>query len=274
MTPYQFALLRYVHNVAAEEFVNIGVVMFLPAEKRLLFTVTDRYARLSNFFEGFNRANYRRMLSDLKSRLRTASKKNVSADIETINEILPNIVAIESGCFQWSETMGGVTSDAEERLQKLYAEFITRHESRHDRPRREEKEIANALIDRLRRHGIESRLEKDVSIKSSKYEYKFKLGWQNGTRQFMEPISFDYLEKESVIEKANKWVGRLYNLKDAESFQLTGIVAAPQQRRLANAFNQAVEILKDAPNVREIIREEKIEDFIPEIEKDLAENQS
>jgi len=34
--PYTYTILRYVHDVTTGEFVNVGVVMHLPREGRLL----------------------------------------------------------------------------------------------------------------------------------------------------------------------------------------------------------------------------------------------
>ena len=50
MSKYQYVILRYVHNVSTEEFVNIGVVMWLPEERRLLHSISEKYSRLSCFF--------------------------------------------------------------------------------------------------------------------------------------------------------------------------------------------------------------------------------
>lgn len=272
MKPYQFSLLRYVHNVATEEFVNIGVVMWVPAEKQFLYKLTERYGRLSNFFDGFNSAGYRQMLRELKHRLRDASKQETNGKVETISDLLPQIVLIESGCFQWAAAMGGITLDPSQRLNQLFAEMIERHEDQHDSTRRDEAAVMKGVVERFRQHGIAAKLSENVEIKGGKYSYKFKYGWQNGNRQVMEPISFDYEDKKLVIEKANRWAGRLYNLRQAEDdFQMTGIVAPPQDPHLTEAFNQAIEMLNDAPKVRKLIREDQIESFIPEIERDLAE---
>lgn len=267
MKTYQFALLRYVHNVAAEEFVNVGVVMWMPSEQHFSYKLTERFGRLSAFFEGFNTKGYRRMLGEVKKHLREVQSKDLNA--ESVNDILPLVVPIESGCFQWSVAMGGIALRPEERLDKLFAEFILRHENRNDKPRREEKDILQDFTSGLRRYGLEQRLQRNVEVKGGKFSYKFNFGWQNGKKQVAAPISFDYQNKDDIIEKANKWIGRLYNLRQAEDFAMTGIVAAPQRPELLNAFRDALEMLREAPKVRELVEEAQLEHFIPKIERDL-----
>jgi DNA-binding protein H-NS len=269
MRPYQFTLLRYVHNVSTEEFVNIGVLLWLPEEKKLFHCITDHYQRLSQFFDGFDGVGYKNMLRKLKKRIKEVSKPENSKSFEDLSDVLPAILIVESACFQWSSEMFGITNDAEQEVTKMFAEMIERHEKHLERKRREESDVTRAVAEQFRRSGIEDQLSKDVSIASHEYAYKFKFGWQNGKRQVLEPISFDYIKKDDVIEKANKWIGRLDGLK-GEDFQLTGVVAAPQDSRLIEAFQQAIKRLEKAPHVRRILREDEVEGFIPEIKRDIA----
>lgn len=102
--------------------------MWVPAEKQFLYKLTESYSRLSNFFDGFNSVGYRQMLRELKHRLREAQKQEVDVKTETVSELLPRIVIVESGCFQWSAVMGGITIDPEQRLNQIFAEMIERHE--------------------------------------------------------------------------------------------------------------------------------------------------
>ena len=53
MTPYNFALLRYMHSAVAGELVNIGVVMWVPQQNGVLHFISDRYSRLSGFYSEF-----------------------------------------------------------------------------------------------------------------------------------------------------------------------------------------------------------------------------
>ena len=85
-----------------------------------------------------------------------------------------------------------------------------------------------------------------------------------------EPISFDYAERDAVLDKANKWLGRLHSLKGARDYQLTAIVAPPQNAALLPAYHNALDILRDAPNIRALVPESRAEDFLAEVERDLA----
>jgi len=124
MKPYQFAILRYQHSAATGEQVNIGVVLWSPAERRLWFRVNERYSRLAAFFgTAFDGRVYRELVRDLERRA-----ERVSEEIERqsegdlflrgptgLAEIVARIAPENAGCFQWSALMGGLSPEPAER---------------------------------------------------------------------------------------------------------------------------------------------------------------
>jgi hypothetical protein len=269
MTQYQYLILRYVHNASTEEFVNIGILMWLPEQGRLLHDISEKYTRLSNFFEGFDGANYRNMIRHLKAKLRGAEEQTYDR-IQSVDQLVDAIFPRDPSCFQWSSAMGGVTPDPEQRLRKIFDRIVDRHVGRHERTRRDEKDIYQNLIARLQQRHLVDRLERDVPVKGEHFDYTFKLGWQNGKPQYLEPISFDYTKGGELIEKAYAWSGRLSDLSKGRDFSLTSVVAPPQQENLRRHYQEALKILKESPTVRKVIEENEIEKFMPEIEHDLA----
>ena len=79
MTAYHFRVLRYVHDVSTEEFVNIGVVMWIPEHSTLMFRVNDQSRRLSGFFNNFDGKSYRRLIHNLQG-----SFDKVALDLPTL----------------------------------------------------------------------------------------------------------------------------------------------------------------------------------------------
>ena len=72
MTPYHYAVLRYVHDLSGGEFVNIGIIMWLPESSELMFQLNQRYRRLSNFFANdFEGESYRQMVRHLESHFKS-----------------------------------------------------------------------------------------------------------------------------------------------------------------------------------------------------------
>jgi hypothetical protein len=277
MTPYHFTLLRYIHDASSEEFANVGVLMWLPEERRLLFRMHERYARLSAFFGNFDGVGYRQMSKALVRRVRGLQRELEQGTLLVeaaagIGAIMTRLVPEDSTCFGWSKAMGGIADDAELRLEQLLSEFVTSRDATAPRERRDEAQIFDRIDETLSRRGLAGRLSYGFEIYGQDYSYRFRTAWVNGQRQVLEPISFDYLNATEVVEKANTWSGRLLNLSRGAQFQMTGVVAKPTRRELVEAYDQAVAILRQAPSVRAVVPEEELEQFVGEIEQDLAQH--
>jgi hypothetical protein len=51
---------------------------------------------------------------------------------------------------------------------------------------------------------------------------------------------------------------------------MTGVVAPPQEQALLGHYEEALKILRESPLIREIVPEDQFENFMPQIEHDLA----
>ena len=276
MTSYHFAILRYVHDVSTEEFVNIGVSMWIPERSKLLFRVNERFGRLSNFFKDIDGHNYRQMVRSLKySFHEVAAVHQFKEAANHPSDIFHEIVREDASCFQWSRLMSGISKDAEKRFEELFKEFVTFHESsvaphHHDAYHpRSEPQIWKHVRRVLKAHHLDRRVEYGVKIEAPNYNHSFQMGWNNGTRQVLEPISFAFKKSASIVDKANTWSGRLFHLSKSNDFGLTAVIAPPGNDNM-EAFNNGLAILKDAKSIRNIITEDAVDDYMSEIKKDLS----
>jgi hypothetical protein len=64
---YTYSILRYVHDPAVGEALNIGVVLYAPSVRFLAVRLEYRYQRLSQTFAGFDGDQYRTALRQLES---------------------------------------------------------------------------------------------------------------------------------------------------------------------------------------------------------------
>ena len=143
MIAYHFALLRYVHHAAAGEFGNIGVVMWVPEKRQLLFRVSERYSRFSRFFADFDGAGYRQVARDLHSRLKAQAER--IATVDGLEDVLNALVPTDSSCFAASALMGGLVPNPEERLEQLFYDFVGKYEGSTPRERHDEAAIMARL---------------------------------------------------------------------------------------------------------------------------------
>jgi len=271
---YTFVILRYVHDVGAGEFANVGIVAW-SAQAGLQFRVSDRYSRLSKFFADFDGLAYRRVVRHVEDRLRALQLELAQSDLfrgapASLEEIVHGVVPPDDGAFQWSRVMGGVTHDLPGRVDELFAELVLRHEVKLARERRDEQSMRRAMDRVLTEAGLLARLRRGVEVRGKEYEYSFYAGWSNGTLQVLEPISLDLVNPADMVDKANMWSGRLLNLARAAEFQCTAVIAPPTEGPSLRKLDRALAILQSAPAVRAVVPENRIDQVIEAIRRDIS----
>lgn len=275
MIAYTFTLLRYVHDVGAGEFANVGVVAWSD-RAGLHFRVSDRYGRLSKFFADFDGLSYRRVIKHVEDRLRARQSDLAQGDLlgeqpSDLMALVYSIVPPDDSALQWSPLMGGITDDLARRVDELFDELVLRHEAKLGRERRDEQSMRRSIDKALAEAGLLNRVRRDVEVAGEDYEYSFYAGWSNGTLQVLEPISLDFINPADMVEKANMWSGRLYNLARTTDFQCTAVIARPTEDASLRRLDRALAILRHARSVRAVVPEDEIHSVVEEIQRDLGD---
>ena len=275
MTTYHFRVLRYVHDVSTEEFVNIGVVMWIPEHSTLMFRVNEQSRRLSGFFNNFDSKSYRQMIHHLQS-----SFNKVALDLPTLrlfkykpentSEIFYELVREDASCFQWSSLMSGISTIPEQRLDQLFEEFVIFRKSPGPVQRRNKRMIWSTVLKALKAHDLERHVQFRFTMKAASFDCPFKMSWNNGILQVLEPISLTLQDPVEIIDIANAWSGRLSILAEEHTFKCTAVIPPADKYVNMTAYNQAYAILKNAQAMREVIREDEVDDYMPQIKKDLS----
>ncbi len=271
MKPYEFSVIRYQHAGSSGELFNVGIVLWSVEDRRLIPMINERYGRLSKAYPGFDGVGFRQMIRTLVGQIdrRAEQIADTQRPLQSLSDLLQECIPVDAGCLQRSDPMGGIHPQPEERAKQLYSQFVLRFEAPTANARRDEQEIWSSIESKLASRGLLSRMQRKVRLSVADYEYDFRCGWQNGQLQVLEPISFDYIENREVLEQANKWGGRLLTLSRGAPFQFTAVVAAPQRGASADAFARAVRILRSAPSVRQVVNENDLDAYLPEIEGDI-----
>src|SRR2546421_12030119 len=100
--PYTYSVIRYLHDPATGEMLNIGVILCAPAARVIEGRLEFRYERLSDAFVDFDGEHYRRTLQQfaqvldiLRERLSATTLFDlwdISANAQSIaNQIWPDM---------------------------------------------------------------------------------------------------------------------------------------------------------------------------------------
>jgi hypothetical protein len=261
------------HDLSSGEFVNIGVVMFEPTALSLKLKLSDRYQRVSEFFGGISGNAYRAVVRQIERSLVAAShdlrQPSLLAESPgSLSAVLGRVAPDAESSLRFSEVMYGVSEKVDLRLEELFDEFVRKYETRDDRIRREESDVGQELDRQLIKSGLWDKVKFDYQIQAEHYRFSFHAAWQNGKTQVLQPISFDLVDEQKIVEKATRWTGRLYNLSQGADFGFNGVLARPQDRKLDKALNEAIAILSDSPLVRNVVLEEDADSILDQIRDD------
>ena len=273
MSPYEFALVRYVHDIASGEVVNVGVVLFDREARELHFRTNDRFGRISKFFGGIDGVAYHRLLRHLTDRLSGISQSLASPGLwdeegDSLEGLLAGVIQREDERLQVSSIMSGVSSEPARRMARLFDEFVWRYEAADDRPRRDEGDVRRGISQKIVSSRLAANVEFNFSLHAPDYDHEFHIAWMNGQRQVLDPISLDLVDGNRIVEKASLWSGRLLNLSRGGPFKFTGVVALPSDPTLERATERALTILRKAPQVRQIFVESDLAPWVDAIRQD------
>lgn len=271
-TTYTFTILRYVHDIATGEFVNMGVALYAPEAKYVSAICCPRYGRLSKMFLDVNGDQLRSLMRFLQARFEEYSLKlngelALQGQPKSIMEIAASILPPDDSSLQWSEPGGGVTENPSAALEQLYVRLVEKYEQRAQQPSRTDDEVWRGFKRELETKQVLARLQ-PKRIVAKDYEHEFDHAWKNGAWNLYQPVSFDLLDAESLLDKANRWLGRATILQESqEKFKLHILLGEPRLEKLKPSYGKALNILNRMPVKKEFIRE----DEAPQFSKELAE---
>jgi hypothetical protein len=274
---YTFTVLRYVHDITTEEFVNVGVAVYCPEAKYLSALCTTRYARASRMFLDFDASHFRSLMHFIQSRFEERGgqlHQQLLFDSFPTNVIdfARSILPVDDSSLQWSTPGSGLTLDPEKTLEYLFATMVQRYEERPHRPSREDQDVWKPFKRELEKRRILAHL-RPKRIVAKDDDYEFEHARKNEIWHAYEPMSFDLIEAESIIQKANRWLGRSINLQESkDKFKLYLLLGEPRDDKLRPAYVKAKNILHKMPGKTEFVSEHEADSFSEDLANDIKQH--
>ncbi len=148
--------------------------------------------------------------------------------------------------------------------------MVERYEGKIQRVSRDDDAVWKVFKKELETRHVLARLQPKRII-AHDYEYEFEHAWKNQDWHMLEPISFDLQEADSIVDKANRWLGRVVNLQEApDKFKLHILLGEPLLESLRPAFVKAENILNKMSCEKEFIHEREAMDFSENIANQIA----
>ncbi len=259
-TAYTYTVLRYMHDIASGECLNVGVALLAPDLGYVNVMCRTGFARLRDVFPTLDGEAFR------------ANMRHVTHSFERFQQELRNqlplrgnqggvlgyahaVLGPDDSSLQWSSMGAGVTSDAEATLDHLYRRFVLANERQGTVHRRQEEDIwRNFSRELQQRQVLKHFIPKTIAVRDDQIE--FKHAWKNGEWHCLAPVSFDLASAESIREKAHKWLGQLTSVASStDVFKLYFLTAEPSQAELRPAYEKALSILTKSQTKTEVVAE-------------------
>ncbi len=273
-TPYSFSVLRYIHDPVTQEFVNIGVAVYSQQAGFLRAICTNHYGRIRYAFTKIDGNRFRQLTNYIQEQV-NAIGKSLAGELpfetgRSIQQLLARVLPADDSTIQFSKPAGvGISHDLEKTLNELFDRYVERYAIRSETTRRNDDDVWRVFKGPLEQRHLTEHL-KPKRITGSSYDYEFGLAWKNKVWHVYEPVSFDMVDGGSILEKANRWVGRATSLNDSsESFKIHMLLGEPHDERLQSTFIKAQNIVNKMPGQKEFIAERDAESFAEELEREV-----
>lgn len=272
---YSYVTLRYVHDAMTGEFLNVGLLLFAPAERLLRVKTRRTMSRVRDIFPDLDRPAFTSAMRSIEHSVARLTKEFFNAplfsrDID-VEGIARRVLPSDDSSLQWSSKGTGVTSNIDQTFDRLFSRLVTRYDARDDH-RKSDDEVWRPVRQLLEQRHLASKLQ-EKTIVGDVDQISFKHAWKNGQWHVIEPISLDLADAEGIKQKARRWRGHLSAVAEgSEPFKPLFVVAAPADKDLKSAYDNAVAILRTSPFLPEIFEEDDVESLVDKIEEEVREH--
>lgn len=258
--PYSYTVLRYFHDVATGECVNVGVALLARDASYASALCRTTYGRLTKVFPGMDGESFKSSMRFIQSRFeemgaRLEKELPFEGMPESVLELAHAVLQADDSAFQWSPPGSGLTANPSATLESLFDRLVMQNDEKPQYERRSDDEVWRKYKRSLEsRHVLKHLVPKKITVQDDEVEFAY--AWKNGIWHCLEPISFDLSSPDSIREKAHKWLGQITSISSAgEQFKVYALLGEPQQAALRADFEKALSILRKAPET-ELVREE------------------
>jgi hypothetical protein len=260
--PYTFTVIRYIHDRAAGEMLNIGVLVYAPAAQFIGFRVEPRFERLSRAFSAFDGDAYRRTLKRLGDSIDQLQKRwSLLPELRELPNdargVLKLIWPDADLSFETGSVLAGLTTEPLTHVvDELFARMVSSQTpGRPDAERRTDEEVWTVYQRSLRERRI-SHLLAPTTFSAPEFEITFDHAFQNELWHVVQPVSMDFVRAESLQHKATRWLGNATALRGHPKLgKLYLLLGQPQLESHRGAYAKAKDLLHKMPVEHMLVEE-------------------
>lgn len=275
MIKYEYQILRYIHDQASGEFVNVGIVMFEPNSKFLKAKVLNKFSRISNFFEEINGYYLLNTIKHFQKEIDciqndfsffNSSEFLLRKEPNSLKFITSKILLVDDSGLFLTETKEGIDLVLESALEDLFDRLVDKYNTDVNRDVHSDAYAWNKIYKTyFDKYGITPRL-KDHIVKTYNDHIKFDKAWKNGVWNCYQSLSFDLKKDDSIKNKVYKWSGIIKELQSShEKMNLYFLTTSPKANKELDGFIKHTLAQTDSEVNVTIVTEEEAEQFASKV---------
>jgi hypothetical protein len=216
MKKYQYQIVRYAPDKVSGEFVNVGVIVYLPETKQLASKFIGRLTRISQFFgevEGKCLINIlRHFQKEIKINAKLESGFLTDLQYDSLEKITGAILPKDDSALYCTPMMYGLDLSIESALNYLYEKLVNKYNREN---KQEYKDDTAVWRDLYKQHFDAKQITDSLKphvVKTQHDSIMFDRVWKNGMWNCFQPISFAQKRIEAVKTKVYRWSGIITEL--------------------------------------------------------------
>ena len=210
-----YAIVRFTPFVETGEFANVGLVMFAPGVRFFGFKLLlNRYARVTNFFEGLDPKVFKASIGDLNEemeRLALILNQTGNYDKEALLRIWTELIKPRETMLRFSEPRMVLAEDCKTKLLELYDYYVGHNFANKEY---QEKLLERAVSGWLREAGLQNKFHA-ARIGNEEYHayFPFVAGPEEQPEKIIKPLNLNYTDAAKIIDHGGQWLYRIDSLR-------------------------------------------------------------
>lgn len=247
-----YAIARFAPFIETGEFANVGLVMFAPGARFFSFELLgNRYARVTNFFEGLDSKVFRASMTGLRDeldRIAALLKQPGALNKDAQIAVWRDLIKPRETMLRFSEPRIALAEDCQTKLLELYDYYVGHNFATKEY---QEKLLERAVTGWLRDAGLHDKFH-PARIGNDDYhaQFPFVAGPENQPEKIIKPLNLNYEDAAKIFDHGGQWLYRIDALKkrDLLPSKVLFSVDGPQPNESSSRGRAKDEIVAELKN--------------------------
>jgi len=269
---YNASILRFRPYRDIGEFANVGILLSFPQLDKIIFRLEKRRQRIVGFFPEIDRPLLQNAFQYIEDVFREKSQHNgIHIDSGAVVfdflsrdacEIFQYLTSVKEGMFVFSDTISGITDNADERMDALFEYYVLRNFQSSDETR--EKRLEKSFRSTLTNFKLNTKFREGHLGNES---YRVKIPFFN-EKLSIRTLCLEREKTTEIYECGDQWearMARLHKLNEIPS-RILFPISYPKNpdSKMKNAVSETQEKLAqfDFVKIMPVTETRKVIEFI------------